>query len=143
MNLVGTNIVVFDCEIENVIDGHAITWNDHDKMGLSVACLYDFMTDDYSVFFKEDVAELCVRLNSADLVVAFNQKGFDNKLLNACGGRVDESNHFDMLEESRRATGWRDGDRYPSGLTLDAHLLTMFGVDNMKTANGAMAPVWW
>lgn len=143
MNLRGTNIVVFDCEIENVIDGTNVTWNDHDRMGLSVACLYDFKTDDYSVFFKEDIVELCERLNTADLVVAFNQKGFDNKLLNANGGHVDESNHYDMLEESRLATGWREGERYPTGLKLDNHLSKMFGTDNMKTADGAMAPIWW
>ena len=139
----GRNIVVFDCEIKNVIDGKDITWNDHHKMGLSVACSYDFRTDDYEVWFERDVPRLCERLNSADLVVAFNQKGFDNKLLIANGGVINEENHFDMLEESRRATGWSENKRFPTGLTLDEHLKAMFGEENMKTAHGAMAPVWW
>lgn len=45
MNLNKRNIVVYDMEIKNSIGSKfgekTITWNDHDLMGISVACLYD------------------------------------------------------------------------------------------------------
>ena len=135
----GSNIVVYDLEIENVIDGTNVTWNTHDKMGLSVGCLYDYETDDYSVYFLEDIQRLCERLNRADLVVAFNQVGFDNKLLRALGGDLREDlPNYDMLAESRKSVG---GGGFKKGLKLDDHLQAIFGKDKMKTAHGELAPV--
>lgn len=144
--LEGKNIVVYDLEIENVIDGKEVTWSTHDKMGLSVGCLYDYSDGDYKVYFRNDMKSLVDRLNNAELIVAFNQIGFDNKLLRALGGDlkpdVDLPN-FDMLYESRKSVGWREGDRFPKGLRLDNHLEATFGADLMKTDDGANAPILW
>jgi len=142
--LKGTNVVVFDCETVNPVDGFEITWDDHAKMGISVACMYDFKTDDFSVHLEHaDIDRMVDRFKTADLVVAFNSKGFDNKLLRAHGHEVDEANHFDMLEASRRAAGWTEGALYPKGLRLDDHLSAMFGESNMKTMAGEQAPLLW
>lgn len=141
--LKGKNIVVFDCEIENVIDGKKITWSDHAKMGLSVGVIYDYKTDDFSVYLKNDIQDLCKRLNEADLIVAFNQEGFDIPLLKGCGGDLKALNNYDMLKHSRYAAGWIEGARYPSGLTLDNHLEVIFGSDKMKTMHGSEAPIEW
>lgn len=141
----GKNIVVYDLEIQNVIDGKKITWADHDKMGLSVGCLFDYETGDYNVYFENDKHALAARLNSADLIVAFNQIGFDNLLLRAIGTDLkpdSELNNYDMLLKSRQAVGWKGG-RYPSGLRLDNHLESTFGKNFMKTEDGAQAPVMW
>lgn len=141
--LEGKNIVVYDLEIENEIDGKEITWNTHDKMGLSVGALYDYKTGDYSVYFKEDAPELIERLNSARLVVAFNQIGFDNKLLRALHPGLlqpDEVlNNYDMLLEARKACG----GGFVKGLKLDNILEGTFGAEFMKTGHGEMAPKWW
>lgn len=144
--LKGKNIVVYDCEIENVIDGVNVTWGTYDKMGLSVACLYDYQTDDNHVYFKKDLQQLCARLDAADLVVGFNTTGFDNKLLRALGGILkddDELPNWDILEWSRKATGWDGSRTFPKGLKLDDHLEGTFGADYMKTGHGEMAPKWW
>lgn len=142
--LKGKNIVVYDCEIENVIDGVNVTWSTHDKMGLSVACLYDYRTDDWHVYLKNDLQAICDRLKTADLVVGFNTEGFDEKLLRGLGGDMPEKiKNFDMLYHSRIATGWNPKDRFPKGLRLDNHLEHMFGKENMKTTHGENAPIWW
>lgn len=146
MNLRGKNVVVYDCEIENVIDGKEVTWGTYDKMGFSVGCLYDYLSDDYHVYFRENVQELCDRLNIADLVVGFNTTGFDNKLLRGLGGDLKPDNllkNFDILEQSRRAMGWGPDKQFPKGMRLDDHLEATFGAAFKKTADGAMAPVWW
>lgn len=144
--LKGKNIVVYDCEIVKEIDGKEITWSTYEKMGLSVAALYDYMTDDYHVFFEEDVEELVVRMNTAAVVVGFNILGFDNKLVDAVSKTTKIRKDivcYDMLLESRKACGWKESDRFPTGLKLDDHLEFTFGKAQMKTGHGELAPKWW
>lgn len=146
--LTGKNIVVFDTEIQKTIDGIAVTWAEHHKMGLSVACAFDYRDGDYKVYFEKDGKELCERLNDADLVVGFNTKGFDNLLMRTFKGSNNEPflapdsilKNWDILEQSRLATGWTENARFPKGLRLDDHLLGTFGESFMKTADGADAP---
>lgn len=140
----GQNIVVFDCEIKEEIKG-LITWNDHDKMGISVAVAYHYLTEEFHVFMDDNIEELPYLLNQAEIVSGFNIIGFDNKLVNAsCSNKyTNEKNSYDLLVESRKASGWRQGMRFPSGMKLDDHLLGTFGKDFMKTAHGSEAPGMW
>lgn len=140
MDLLGQNICVFDLEIQNPIDGKEVTWSSYARMGVSVGCIYDYETGDYRVYFHADLWEMAARLNRAALVVGFNIKGFDNHLLRAFAPLRDDLVCYDMLEESRRGTGWKPEDRYPSGLKLDNHLCGTFGTKFMKTNHGAEAP---
>lgn len=142
----GLNIVVFDCEIENDVDGKNVTWDRKDLMGFSVGCLFDYRTGDYGVYFKEDIARFADRLNNADLIVGFNILGFDNELIRAQGGALkpdDELNHYDLLQYSRKSIGWTPAQKFPSGMKLDDHLEATFGKENMKTEDGALAPKMW
>lgn len=144
--LEGKNIVVFDCEIENDVDGTLVTWDRKDLMGFSVGCLYDYLTGDYHVYFKADIGRMADRINRSDLCVGFNILGFDNPLIRAQGGDLlpDEAlKHYDILEESRKAIGWTPAQRFPKGMRLDDHLLATFGPDFMKTEDGALAPKMW
>lgn len=144
--LTGKNIVVYDCEIENDVDGKKVTWARKDLMGLSVACLFDYRSGDFEVYFKEDIQRLAARLNEADLVVGFNILGFDNELVRAQGGDLkpdSELKHYDLLEWSRKSVGWTPNAKFPTGLKLDDHLEATFGRDFMKTEDGALAPKMW
>lgn len=144
--LEGRKIVVYDLEIENEVDGVNVTWDTKDKMGISCGGAFSYATGDYMLFMKDNMEELVELLNNADLIVAFNQIQFDNPLLRATGYKLKEDSdlkNYDMLVESRKATGWRPGDRFPKGLKLDNHLEGTFGVSFMKGGNGADAPKWW
>lgn len=144
--LEGKNIVVFDCEIENDVDGTLVTWDRKDLMGFSVGCLYDYLTGDYHVYFKDDIHRMADRLNWSDLCVGFNILGFDNELIRAQGGALlpdDQIKHYDLLQYSRMSTGWSVGQRFPKGLRLDDHLKATFGDHFMKTEDGALAPKMW
>src|SRR5690606_29369769 len=103
--LIGKNIVVFDLEIEEEIDGTNVTWTTFDKMGMSVGCLYDYMTDDYHVFLREDIEEMALRINTSAVAVGFNTKGFDMSLINALSKTKirEDLKHYDMLIESRKS----------------------------------------
>lgn len=144
--MLGRNIVIYDCEVKKVPGEDGIGWEDHAKLGISVACSFDYRDGSYRVYLEEDgaggkpLAALAERLNEADLIVAFNHIQFDNQLLRGCGYELlpdEELFNYDMLVESRVAIA---GDKYLKGLKLDDHLKANFGERWMKTANGVEAP---
>jgi hypothetical protein len=145
MELAGKNIVVYDCEIKNPVDNKTITWADKDKMGISVACLFDYRTMDYSVFMDDNMEELTKRLNDAELVSGFNIIGFDNPLVNATTKLQIRPDLpvYDILFHSRRSTGWDPLNKFPTGLKLDEHLKGTFGFEHKKTEDAAQAPEFW
>ncbi len=134
------NIVVYDLEISNVIDGKNITWNDKDKMGISVGCLFDYLDGDMKVYLSENMHELATRLENADIITGFNINDFDHKLLEATL-KIDglarrlQSKSYDLLPEVRKSTG----QVFPKGCKLDNVLEATFGMQ--KTQNGADAPL--
>lgn len=150
-DLKGQNIVVYDLEIKKPIDGKEITWGSHHKMGISVGCAYDYRESRYRVFLDDNMPDLVKRLNEpGTLVVAFNQIGFDNKIL-----RLDEMLqtkleayerdpfpedskilNYDMLVESRLGAGV---NMFAKGFKLAQHLAHM-GLPS-KTDDGANAPL--
>jgi len=143
--LEGKNIAVFDLEIKNVIDGRQITWNDHHLMGISVGVAFHYKTMEYKVFMDDNIEELPELLNSCDLVSGFNITGFDNPLIDGTTKLKlkKDLNIYDLLVESRLAAGWKHGQKFPTGMKLDDHLLATFGKDHMKTDHGANAPLLW
>lgn len=142
-------IVVYDLEIQATIDNVKVGWKDYDKMGISVGCAYDYIAGEYKVFMEDNLQELVDLLNDADLVVAFNQIGFDNPLLRATCNvlslqrrlKIDaELMNYDMLAESRLGA---KADKFAKGFKLDDHLKATFGQAFMKTEDGANAPLLW
>lgn len=147
-----STIIVYDLEIQTPIDNVKVKWADHDKMGISVGCAYDYNSGEYKVFMEDNLQELVDLLNASDLVVAFNHIGFDNPLLRATGKNLNlarqlkpdaELKLYDLLLESRKGSGWKEGDRFPTGFKLDDHLRATFGERLLKTEDGAQAPVMW
>jgi len=140
-DLAGKNIVVYDLEIKKPIEKCTNGWKSLDEMGISVGCLYDYRSEKYRVFMDDNMEELVNRLNEPDtLIVAFNHINFDNKLIRASGYPLKEDNllrNYDMLQVSRVGAGEPRG----RGFSLDSHLKTL----NLplKTANGALAPIWY
>lgn len=139
-DLRGKNVVVYDLEIKNVIDGKDVTWKTYDKMGISVGCLFDYETGDSHVYLDDNISELTRRLNDAQLIVGFNILEFDNKLLQATTGGLSldtASRCYDLLKEVRRSTG----QQFPKGCKLNNVLEGTFGMQ--KTEDGADAPIFY
>jgi hypothetical protein len=142
--LFGKNIVVYDLEIKNVIDGKDVTWARHDLMGISVGVAFHYLTGEFHVFMDDNIEDLPALLNQADIVSGFNILGFDNKLVNATTRhQYHGENTYDLLEESRRASGWNATKPFPKQMRLDDHLGSTFGKEHLKTADGAEAPIMW
>ena len=144
--LVGKKIVVFDLEIKEEIGKNGVTWSTYDKMGISVGVAFNYFTMDYEIYMDDNIQDLRNLLATSDLIVGFNILGFDLPLLAATTKPVEKNPKleiYDLLYKSRESIGWKDGDRFPTGLKLDNHLEATFGKTEMKTADGAQAPVMW
>jgi len=109
-------------------------WHRAHKMGISCAVLFDSETGQFLKFTEKEVMQLIADMKNFELIVGFNIKRFDYRVL---GGYADfDFNRLptlDLLEAVHSHLGYR--------LSLD-HLATVtLGVG--KSANGLQALQWW
>jgi uncharacterized protein YprB with RNaseH-like and TPR domain len=101
-------------------------WNDArtGEAGVACVCLWDSSTDRYHVYDEFTIAKCIDHLNSADLIVSFNGKGFDVPALEGFTGTEIYADHYDILEEcwksiGKRQKGYRLGELAPRTLGLE------------------------
>lgn len=144
----GRRIIVYDLEIKEPIEG-PITWDRKDLMGISVGVAYHYLTGEFKVYMDDNIALLAAELHEAELISGFNIIGFDNPLLDATIAakgeltRVLNLKSYDLLVESRKASGWTPAKQFPKAMKLDDHLKCTFGPQYMKTAAGSEAPLMY
>jgi len=143
--------MIYDIEIEKAIQGRGESridgieycngWEDHEGMGISVICAYDYATGRFRVFTKSNRDEFS-DLSADRCLVGFNNRGFDNKVLSKCWG-IFAVESIDILVGIWKGAGLGPDFNYKThgGYGLDACCETNFGVK--KTGNGALAPVDW
>lgn len=109
-------------------------WSQAHRMGISCAVLYDAAEDRYAVYRDHEIGELVDHLGRLELVVGFNIKRFDYRVLS---GYVDFAYHrlptLDILEEVHNHLGYR--------LSLD-HLARV-SLGAQKSGDGLQALQWW
>ena len=109
-------------------------WHRADRMKVSCAVLYDSKSDRYLEFQEHEVRDMIRHLRKLPLVVGFNIKRFDYKVLmpymDGAAGRLPT---LDILEEIHRRLGFR--------LSLDHLAKETLG--RGKTADGLQALKWW
>ncbi|MFO7963575.1 MAG: DEAD/DEAH box helicase [Desulfobacterales bacterium] len=109
-------------------------WHRAHKMGISCAVLYVSNTDEYLEFSEHQIEDLIAGMKQLELVVGFNIKRFDYRVL---GGytRFDFSSFrtLDILEDVYRHLGYR--------LSLD-HLCS-YTLGMKKSGDGLKALKWW
>ena len=109
-------------------------WHRADRMGISVAVLYDSVSDSFKTYFERDIPELIHDLQTFELVVGFNNKRFDNRVLSAYSVfNLATLPTLDIMEVIANRLGYR--------LSLDRLAEHTLGVK--KTANGLMALQWY
>lgn len=128
-----TNYCVFDLETKRSAQ-EVGGWHRAGQMGLSVGVVYDSNTRKYSYFFEENVDELIAALFTFDLVIGFNNKRFDNKVLSAyTTTSLARLPSLDLLEVIYNQLGYR--------LSLD-HLAEQT-LGEVKQGNGLQALEWY
>jgi DEAD/DEAH box helicase domain-containing protein len=109
-------------------------WNRADLMGISCVVLYDSKQDSYFEFLEDQVPLLIHHLKKFDLIIGFNIKRFDFRVLSGYSDfHFKKLPTLDILEAVHDRLGYR--------LSLDHLARVTLGKE--KTADGLQALRWW
>jgi len=109
-------------------------WQNTHLMRVSVVVIYDSIEDNYLVYVEESIDDLFSHLDKADLIIGFNIKNFDYRVLSAYTERkLNELPTFDILEDVYGRLGFRLGLDHLAKETLGKG----------KTAHGLQAIEWF
>jgi DEAD/DEAH box helicase domain-containing protein len=126
-------IMVFDLETQKLAQDVG-GWQNVHLMRMSVAVVFDTLKDSFQVYEEDDVNALVDYLEKADLIVGFNVKRFDYRVLSAYKSKaLARLPTFDMLQDIYHRLGFR--------LSLD-HLASET-LNRGKTAHGLQAVEWF
>ena len=126
-------ILFFDLETQKLAQ-EVGGWNNCHLMRISVAVIYDSLAKEFFSFTEDNILEMVERFKEADLIVGFNVKGFDYKVLGAYTNiNLFDLPTFDILEDVHKRLGFRLG--------LDN--LAKESVNKGKSADGLKAVEWF
>ena len=127
------NIVFFDLETQRSAD-EVGGWDNKREMGMSLGVTYSTARGGYEIYDESRVDDLIRELQRADLVVGFNQVGFDYEVLHAYTVfDLTQLPSLDLLVVLTETLKHR--------LKLDSTAEATFGVS--KTAEGLQAIEWF
>ena len=109
-------------------------WNKAERMGISIAVLYDSTEDKFFEYEEEQIPEMMERAQKLDLIIGFNIERFDYKVLSG----IHPFNYkglptLDLLLKVYERLGYR--------LKLDN--IAQATLDAAKSADGLQALEWW
>ncbi|WP_205747637.1 DEAD/DEAH box helicase [Desulforhopalus sp. IMCC35007] len=109
-------------------------WQKAEFMGVSVGVVYDSREDSYFTYLEHEMEQLVDHLAQLDLVVGFNNKRFDNRVLSAYTTmNLSALPTLDLLEEIHNHLGYR--------LSLNRLAEHTLGVQ--KSGDGLQALQWY
>lgn len=124
--------ITFDVETRNIFQD--VNSNESTALDISVVCIHDTLTDQYSSFLQEDFHKLWPILEQADMLITFNGDHFDIPLLNKYySGDLTKIKSLDLLVEIRNVLGRR--------IKLDTIAEATLGIK--KSGHGLEAVTWW
>jgi DEAD/DEAH box helicase domain-containing protein len=127
------DVVFFDLETQRAaleVGG----WHNAHLMRISLAVLYETRADRFATFREAQVEELLRRLRAADLVVGFNVRRFDYRVLRGYTDfDFERLPTFDLLDEIHGRLGFR----------LSLGHLGEETLGRAKAADGLQALRWW
>jgi len=124
--------IIFDIETRNTFQEAGSA--DPAALDISVVCVYDSLTNDYSSFLQEELGKLWPVIEKADLLIGFNSDHFDIPLLNKYyPGDLTTIRSLDLLKEVRASIGRR--------VKLDSIAEGTLG--KKKSGHGLEAITWW
>lgn len=98
--------VVFDIETQNTFE--EVGAGNHRALKISVVAIYEYETGAFRAFREEQLKDLWPILERADRLIGYNSKYFDVPVLqNYYTGDLSKIPHLDLLEEIKKAIGFR------------------------------------
>ena len=103
-------------------------------MGLSVGVVYDSKLDGFVTYFEDETEHLIDHLFSCQLVIGFNSRRFDYRVLSPYTEKdLQQLPSLDLLEEIYNRLGYR----------LSLNRLVEETLGSKKTADGMQALAWY
>jgi DEAD/DEAH box helicase domain-containing protein len=124
--------ITFDVETRNIFQDVGST--ESTALDISVVCIHDSQTNEYSSYLQEDFPKLWPIIEQADMLVTFNGDHFDIPLLNKYySGDLTKIKSLDLLAEVKKSLGRR--------IKLDTIAEATLGIK--KSGHGLEAVTWW
>ncbi len=99
--------IVLDLETQKSFEEVGGRGKNH-LLKVSVCGIYDYSTNQYSIYEEHELPRLASVLQTADQIIGFNIKNFDFAVLQPyMNFNVDTLSYFDILEEIERVIGHR------------------------------------
>lgn len=146
--------VIFDAEIKKCIPpkngqltigvDYCKGWEDFAGMSIATLCAWDCMTNKPLVFMDDNLQDFKKLIVSRRLFVGFNNRKFDDQLLDANGIEIPHHKSFDLLRAIWEASGLNPDEynyKTHGGFSLDAMCRANFSIG--KSGDGALAPILW
>lgn len=99
------DIIVYDIETQETFQQIGV--RDPKKLHISVVCMYSYNENKYYSFTEDELPQFWRRLEFCDLVIGFNNKGFDDIVCSAYFPEMVKVPSFDMLEAVHKSIGFR------------------------------------
>jgi DEAD/DEAH box helicase domain-containing protein len=124
--------IVFDIETRDTFQ--EVGSSEVTDLSISIVCIYDSETNEYSSFLVEELDKLWPILEKTDMLIGYNSDHFDIPLLNKYyQGDITHIKSLDILKEIKDATGKR--------VRLDQIAEATIGAN--KSSHGLQAVAWW
>jgi len=124
--------ITFDIETSNIFQD--VGKADPALLDLSVICVHDSETDEYSTYLQEELSQLWPLIEKADMLIGYNSDHFDIPLLNKYyPGDLTRIKSLDILKEIKNSLGRR--------IKLDSVAEGTLG--KKKIGHGLDAITWW
>ncbi|MES3031178.1 MAG: ribonuclease H-like domain-containing protein [Patescibacteria group bacterium] len=124
--------ITFDVETKNMFSD--VASNDPVDLDISVVCIHDSETGEYTSYLQEDFPKLWPVLEKADMLITFNGDHFDIPLLNKYySGDLLKIKSLDLMAEVKKTLGRR--------IKLDTLAEATLG--KKKSGHGLDAIAWW
>ncbi len=124
--------ITFDVETRNIFQDVGST--ESTALDISVVCIHDSLTDEYTSYLQEDFPKLWPIIEQADMLITFNGDHFDIPLLNKYySGDLTKIKSLDLLAEVKKSLGRR--------IKLDTIAEATLGIK--KSGHGLEAVTWW
>lgn len=97
--------IVYDIETKETFQD--IGGRDPKRLHISMIGMYSYNDRRLYSFTEDELPQFWRRLEQCDLLVGFNNKGFDDQVVSAYFPEVTKLNSFDMLEAISNSLGFR------------------------------------
>lgn len=125
-------VITFDIETKNMFQD--VNSNDPADLDISVVCIHDSATNEFSSYLEADFGKLWPILEQADAFVTWNGDHFDIPLLNKYyPGDLSKIKSIDLMREVQQVLGRR--------LKLDT--VGEATLNRNKSGHGLEAIEWW